>query len=450
MKTKRLLLFAILLTFWTPEGKSQPAGPPPSASPSPPTNAVLLTPERLSEFAEEMRTNHPALRAVEARREAAVHATNAVRTWEDPQFKFGGFAASSEGVSLSEEGDLLYGLEQKLPLFGKARAARTAAATETAVEEARLVFQFQQLRRDLAKALYRKALADRVIELMAEDLVWVEAMVNTAVERYQAGTGTQFDVLRLQNEQARRGQQLRTEQLRKEHDEVALNRFLHRELRLSWPRLLLPPPAGALVYTSKLEEYAVRHEPKINLMEREIHQAEAAVAAARKARWPDVSTSIEGRQYSGDGGFREGAFTLTLTLPWVNRRGYSSDVARQQARLRATEFDASDYRLGVREEFHQVTVRIDAARREALLYADDIVPRSRLALENTHVNWQAGRGLLSDVLEARRMLVEGELANARAVTEQYQALAELVLCCGLGDLEALQNLGILGTEPKNP
>jgi hypothetical protein len=58
--------------------------------------------------------------------------------------------------------------------------------------------------------------------------------------------------------------------------------------------------------------------------------------------------------------------------------------------------------------------------------------------------------LLSDVLEARRMLVEGELANARAVTEQYQALAELVLCCGLGDLEALQNLGILGTEPKNP
>ena len=38
------------------------------------------------------------------------------------------------------------------------------------------------------------------------------------------------------------------------------------------------------------------------------------------------------------------------------------------------------------------------------------------------------------------MLLEARLMSARAVTEQWQMLSELVLCCGLADLEALQML----------
>jgi hypothetical protein len=46
------------------------------------------------------------------------------------------------------------------------------------------------------------------------------------------------------------------------------------------------------------------------------------------------------------------------------------------------------------------------------------------------------------------MLLEGRLMYARAVSEQYQMLSELVLCCGLGDLEALQMIGAV-PEDKN-
>jgi hypothetical protein len=51
------------------------------------------------------------------------------------------------------------------------------------------------------------------------------------------------------------------------------------------------------------------------------------------------------------------------------------------------------------------------------------------------------------VLDARRMLLEGRLMHARAVAEQYQMLSELVLCCGLGDMEALQ---MIGAQPEVP
>jgi outer membrane protein TolC len=183
---------------------------------------------------------------------------------------------------------------------------------------------------------------------------------------------------------------------------------------------------------------AADFEPKLHVMRQEVHQAEASVAATRKSRLPDVSAGIEGRHYSGDGGFREGMFTVSLSLPWFNRGKYRSDVARDEARLKAVELDAADYRLSVSEELHQLTVSIDAARREALLYRDEILPRSQQALESAHANWAANRGMFNDVMETRRMLLEAQLMYARAVSEQHQLLADLVLLCGVGDLTALQ------------
>ena len=86
----------------------------------PATNIVRLAPAYMNQLAEQMRSNHPALRSAAALTAAARFATNAVRVWEDPMFKFGGSVAdSARGPSLAEDGDLLYGVEQKLPLFGK-------------------------------------------------------------------------------------------------------------------------------------------------------------------------------------------------------------------------------------------------------------------------------------------------------------------------------------------
>ena len=90
-------------------------------------------------------------------------------------------------------------------------------------------------------------------------------------------------------------------------------------------------------------------------------------------------------------------------------------------------------------------MKIDAARREALLYRDEIIPRSQSALDSARTGWESGRSTFRDVLEARRMLLEGRLMQARAVAEQYQMLSELVLCCGLGDLEALE---MIGAQPE--
>jgi cobalt-zinc-cadmium efflux system outer membrane protein len=404
------------------------------------TNRVRLTPAFLQKMAEVMRTNHPGLLALQARARAASHATQAIRTWEDPVFKFGGVVASDRGPQLEEDGDLIYGLEQKLPLFGRPAAERRVAEKEAGVSVARHEMQFQLYRRDLARLLFAAALAETTLDLGRRDRAWIETLATTANERYQAGAGSQVEVLRLQNELARRSDQLKTEGQLRDHTWASINRLLNRPLTNALAPLQLPEVWRDIPYNSRLVTYAVKFEPKLRLMRQEIETADARVAATRKILLPDVTAGIEGRQYSGDGNFREGAFLVGLSLPWLNRGRYKSEIARDRARLDAAQLERADEELSVRESIHRLVIEIDAARREALLYRDEIIPRSRQAMEVSHSAWVAGRGMFLETMEARRSLLEAESIQARAVARQFETMLELVLCCGLGDLEALENL----------
>ena len=415
------------------------------------TNVVRLTSGFLGQLAEEMRTNHPALLAAGARTNAAAAGVNAVRTWEDPMLRVGGLIAREE--MRADDGDLIYGAEQKLPLFGKPALARQVAWAELDVESANADSQFQFRRSELAKIAFRAALAEQLVVVGEQYLVWLQTMAETAEAKYQSGAATLVEVLQVQNERAKRATQLETDRENLNHARISLNRMLNRKLQSPWPTLELPPVAGPVVYSEKLVGYAARYEPRLRMMREQIKQAAAMVDATRRSRFPEVSAGVQSRNYSGNGDWRQTELMLSFSLPLFNTKKYRADLQREEARLKATELDAVDYELSLREEVHNLTVKIDAARREALLFGDEVIPRSESALESARANWESGRGVFRDVLDARRMLLDGRLMHARAVSEQYQMLSELVLSCGLGNLESLQMIGATpdsqneGTKP---
>jgi outer membrane protein, heavy metal efflux system len=406
------------------------------------TNTVVLTPEYLGQLSELMRTNHPALRAADARTEAASANVLTVRTWEDPMASLGGMAARE--MMRAEDGDLIYGVEQKLPLFGKPKLARRVAAAEAATEAANAEYQFQQLRADFARVAFRTALAHQVLVIGEQDLAWLEVMTQTTRSKYGAGQATLIEVLQLENEQSKRTTTLQTDRAQLEHDHVTLNRLLNRDLQSPWPALELPPLAGPIVFNQRLLDFALNYEPKIQTMRQQIKQAEATLDLTRRQRLPDVSVGLEARNYTGDGSFRQGMLVFSMNLPWANSGKYRNDIKREQSKLQATELDLTDYQSGLRQEVHELTVKIDAARREALLYRDQILPRNQSAMESVRADWEANRSSVRDLLEARRMLLDARIMYVRAVAEQYVMMSDLVLCCGLGDLGALQ---MIGAEP---
>jgi outer membrane protein TolC len=412
------------------------------------TNVLVMTPAVVNQLAEQMRTNHPALRAADARSAAAKAELEAVRTWEDPMVKAGGLGARTE--MRADEGDIIYGIEQKLPLFGKPRSARRLRQEELATETANADYQFQALRRDLAKALYRAALSEQVAASGEEDLAWLKTLTATMEQRYPLGEVTQAQVLRIQNERARRESQLLTDRQTLAQQRGGLNRFLSRDVLAAWPKLELPPLAGPVPYNERMVNFALNYEPRLKVLRQQARQAQAVVDVTRRQRLPEVSLDTEVRNYSGDGDFRQAMVTLNLNLPWLNARKYRQEIRRDEARQAAAELDAADFELGLREELHHLTLGLETARREAILYHDEVLPRARQALAAAHADWMANRGPLSEVLEGRRMLLEARLMAVRAVAEQYQMLAELVLCCGLGDLEALRMIGAVPADGPAP
>ena len=413
------------------------------------TNAIQLTPGLLDQLVPATLRVWPGrvtpgILATLARTNAAAASLKSVRTWEDPSAKLGGMAARED--LRASDGDIIYGFGQKLPLFGKPRAARRLAAEGLATEVAGSVYEFQILRRELAKAAFRAALADEVVQLGAEDLSWLDSVARTIQTKYSAGQATLVETLQIENERARRANQLQTDRNLLDHERVSLNRLLNRELHSSWPTLLLPPVAEPVTYNERLVRLALNNEPKIKLLRQQIKQAEAAVEMTRRGRYPDISLGLEGRNYTGDASFRQGMAILSMSLPWVNRDKYRSEIQRDEARLKATELELADYQLSVREDVHHLSLKIDAARRDVLLYRDEIVPRSQSALESARSGWEASRAAFRDVLDARRMLIEGRLMQARALAEQYDMLSELVLCCGLGRIETLKMIDALPSE----
>src|SRR6185295_17619281 len=80
------------------------------------TNTLPITTQLILQLAEEARTNNPSFLATNARVKAAELNAAAVRTWEDPTAMVGGSVFSDKGFDPAEEGDLVYGVEQKLPL----------------------------------------------------------------------------------------------------------------------------------------------------------------------------------------------------------------------------------------------------------------------------------------------------------------------------------------------
>ena len=75
------------------EPSPAPAAPP-AHHPALGTNRVVITSELLAGFAAELRTNHPALRAAQARANAAGLNAAGTRRFDDPTLKLGGSVSS--------------------------------------------------------------------------------------------------------------------------------------------------------------------------------------------------------------------------------------------------------------------------------------------------------------------------------------------------------------------
>lgn len=427
-----------LSTGWAAEANSELA-----------TNALAITPAALETLFRSVRTNNTSLRAAEARRQHARSGIATVRDWEDPTVTFGGVVAGPRRGGLSQEGDLVYGVEQKLPLWDRPRLSRAIAIAESATQGAAVAHREQTLRADLTKALLRVALVGRNLHYLTNDLVWLDTHILLQEERFRILAESHTELLTLQNERSKRLDGILTARNQLRTEEASLNRLLNWDWAVSWPPMLLPRLMPRFTNSVALTAYAVTNEARAKILHQEIAQARAVIRLTVTDRLPTVSVGLGARQFSGDAGLREGTLSVNFNLPWLNAPKYRADVARSTAKLRVAEADLADYEQAIREEVLRLTLAAEAAGRSVVLYRDEINQRLQQALASHLTMWETRQGQLRDVLDTRRAALEAQLMIERGTAEQHLALADLAALCGLPDHFQLDRLlRSLGAAPQ--
>lgn len=410
-------------------------------------NPIEITPELLDQLLGEAEGSNPALQAAGVRTEASNAAVTSVRKWEDPTASLGFSEPSSRGFQSSEEGNLIYGIDQKLPLYGRPDLMRKVAASEAEGVRFEAELETQRMRLNLDLALNRLALEDREAELAEQDLAWLDATLDEVDHRYRVGQASQVDWLKIQTQRAMATDIVKTREQERSHGAFTLNRLLNRDLHAPWPRVDIAALQPLLYYTEPLAEAALAFEPELRVMHQQSASAQAEADLTRRERLPDVSVGLQARQYSGDGGFREGTAMVSFSLPWLNKGKYDDDWRRDRLRKQAVDLAATDHALSVREDLHHHIVDLDAARRQAGLYRDQLIPLTRQTLASAQAAWEHSLGSFQDILDAHRMLVADDLVLAQALTDQANMVGELSFLTGSRDPKALAALA--GTPPPD-
>lgn len=419
MKTSLLILLALILFPATRAACEAP---------------LVISPDLVGRLLDEAQRQRPAIAAGDARVEASSEAVNSVRTWEDPRVSIGIWAPGSNSFSSAQMGNILYGIEQKLPVFGRPDLMRSAAEADAAVERSDLRLQKIQLRHDLRSALVDLALADQNLRLASESLSWAQAQSAEVDTRYRSGKSREVDWLRAESERVKAEEAVVTAGKMREHQELEMNRLLNRDLHASWPEVALPEPAdGSVDFDDRLVDAALAFAPSLERARREQDRQSASVRITRSQRLPDIGLGLAARQYASDGTLREGSLTVDFTLPWLNRKGYDADLRRDQARVKVARAQTEEESLLVREQLHGAVVNLDTARRQAALYRDKLLPLAQQTLSSARIAWENDLGVLQDALDAHRMEVEYRQSLAAAQADHARILADIALLTGLDD-----------------
>lgn len=398
--------------------------------------AEVVSVEWVRRLAESMRTTHPVLRGGDLRAEAGHLDGEAVRRYADPMLMVGGSVYRREGMP-DQMGDVIYGVRQPLPVMGKETAVRAMGRARAGVESTRAQAVFEAFRRDLALALLDAAWEVRRTALIEKDIEWIGARVATVRAAFP---GLQVDApewLEMENRLARRKLDQAQALGRLESARALVDRFLGQMSDEEVAGLELPELHPEIIWSEGLLERARGLEPGMRVLEREKQLAEAGLKTSRTALRPDLALGFDARHYSGDAGFREGMFSLSITLPWANRASYRREIERDAVRVESVEADRETRRLEISEALHSRVAQANAARREGGLIQDDLLPRTRRLVGIVEARW-AGRSTgLDALLSARQEWLEWELEHARARLDQARAIHELLYLSGVDEIERL-------------
>lgn len=353
----------------------------------------------------------------------------------DPKLRVGAVNVPTDSLSLTAEDMTMVevGVSQEFPAGDTRRLTRqrmeqTASATDAAARDRSRI-----VRREVRRVWTELAYIAGARELLVSQQSWVEQMRASARARYASGEGRQLDLLQAGLDAA----MLREQQLDLDRDEAMrraqFGRWVGDEAAAGAAAFALPGRAE-LPALEVLDERLMRNPAQMSV-ELRIEAAQTAVGLAEQRRKPgwmlDVSYGLRnGEDPSGMARSDMVSAMVTMDLPLFRSNRQDREVSAAVAEARGLHEMHDDHR---REMHAMLQEAWSTAHKTADLekfYESDLLPLADQSVQAALLAWGSNRGMIDDVVAARRVALETRMKHLRLAADRAQSQYDIDYLAG--------------------
>ncbi len=385
---------------------------------------------------------NPRLRATAARTQAARARIGPAGSRPDPMLMSGlqNFPLFRPGFT-DEMTMKMVGISQTVLFPGKQRLRREVAERDADAVVALDRVARAELVATVKAAWYEIAYLDAALELTRQQRTVLDGVAAVAMARYDAGAGSQADVLtaridaaKLRDDelglQAERTSSVATlnAQLDRASDTPVSTVTISARLRRAAMPDTLDAQRSPFPALSDLQMRAMQAAPILVGHQREIDAQTHRIALARMEARPDFDVVV---QY-GQRNRLPDMLTLQVAIPLrlQQRTNQGEVIASARAEAAALEAEHDTQRNEVYGTIASLLTSAERARARLALYQASVMPQRRAAVDAALASYRGNSGSLAQVLSAEAALLNDTMTAARALSEFAKSVAALELIVG--------------------
>jgi len=386
----------------------------------------------------EAKRNSPALAAQNEKANAMAEVPSQVGTLPEPRlilnaanFPVDTFAVDQEAMT-----QIQIGISQTLPFPGKLDLRQAVATLDAQVASQDLEETRLQLVKNVTSVWWNLFYLDRAIDIVRRNQELLRQFVAVAQTKYKVGKGLQQDVLLAQVELSgmldteirlrsmRLGQQARLNGL--------LNRPADRDLRLPDEVDEHLFGVGAI---EELFQQANEQRPLLAIRRKEIKTARSRLELARKDYMPDFNLGAVYGFRNGqnpNGSARPDLASLMVSINLPIHAGTLQDrlVKQRSSEVLGQEHRLADVRNMVRTEISGAFADYQAARKQAELFREGIIPQATQTVASMRAGYEVNKVDFLNLVRSQITLFNYETRYWQVLSEAHQAMARLLAAVG--------------------
>ncbi|MDZ4297766.1 MAG: TolC family protein [Moraxellaceae bacterium] len=345
----------------------------------------------------------------------------------DPMLKIGIESLPINGAdSFSTTRDFMtmrtIGLSQEFTRGEKLKLRRERMAREAALLSANKGLLESEVLRGASKAWLMKYYLEKQLLLLETYLIETKQQLSATTASYRGGKVTQSDLILAQSDVLLLEDQLEVLSREINQANAALIRWVGEE---NSGRMLSGQPdfhKTQLVFEDLNSELAKL--PELIVQERLIALADSDVRLARSNKHADWTVELSYAQRGSE--FSDMAsIGVSVPIQWDQARRQNRELAARQAKLEQARAERDEQVFIETEELRALAEDWRSGLSRLRRYNEKLLPLSKARQQSALASWRGGRGSLSDVLSARRALLDTHLNILQLEVKTALAWADL-------------------------